>query len=495
VWLGALVTSVADRPRAGLRGGGAHRIYTVVVFILLASLDNVAIGLVPPLFKPIGRALDVPEAAVGFVTAVSYLVSALAAVGWAYVGDRANRKFLLMTGTTIWAAGAAGTAYIDTFGGFLAAQMLAALGLGAVGSVGFSVVSDLIAPRRRGLVMSFWGLSQGIGTLAGGFIGGVLGASDWREPFVVLAVVGVSATVLYLFTTNIRRGESEPELASVFAAGGDYGHRISRADLPHILRRRTNIFLILQGLIAQIALGSFVWLPRLLQARAEAQGFGEATSTAIGTVYATLYQLGGALSIIGGIVGDRLQRRTPRGRALVASVGMIAAVPFYMILFFLPVQFHVQDGAGSVTIITSALRSIVTDPTVALSFAVALPALALMSANSPNWFALIADVNVPEHRGTVYSLVNLANGVGRSAGTGLVGLTFRMLSMPPPLNYAVGLALFQTFFLPTGIMFYLASRSCPRDIADVHDTLNARAGPAGADLRVDAPTARTDHPT
>ena len=91
------MTSLADRPRAGLRGGRAHRFYTVVVFILLASLDNVAIGLVPPLFKPIGQALDVPEAAVGFVTAVSYLTSAVAAVGWAYVGDRANRKFLLMT--------------------------------------------------------------------------------------------------------------------------------------------------------------------------------------------------------------------------------------------------------------------------------------------------------------------------------------------------------------------------------------------------------------
>jgi hypothetical protein len=154
---------------------------------------------------------------------------------------------------------------------------------------------------------------------------------------------------------------------------------------------------------------------------------------------------------------------------------MIAAVPFYLLLFFLPVRFHVRDGAGGGTIIASALSSIVTDPTVAVSFAVALPALALMSANSPNWFALIADVNVPEHRGTVYSLVNLANGVGRSAGTGLVGVVFRLLSMPPPTNYAVGLALFQVFFLPTGVMFYLASRSCPRDIAEVHATLSERA--------------------
>ena len=39
------------------------------------------------------------ERLLGLVTAVSFLVSAVAAVGWAYVGDRTNRKPLLMVGT------------------------------------------------------------------------------------------------------------------------------------------------------------------------------------------------------------------------------------------------------------------------------------------------------------------------------------------------------------------------------------------------------------
>jgi hypothetical protein len=90
---------------------------------------------------------------------------------------------------------------------------------------------------------------------------------------------------------------------------------------------------------------------------------------------------------------------------------------------------------------------------------------------------LIADVNPPEHRGTVYSLGNLVNGVGRAGGNALVGVAFRGLAgaFPPPLNYAVGLATFQLFFVPTGIMYYLASRSCPRDIEEVHDLLHRRA--------------------
>ena len=56
-------------------------------------------------------------------------------------------------------------------------------------------------------------------------------------------------------------------------------------------------------------------------------------------------------------------------------------------------------------------------------------------------------------------------------------MVFRALTraLPPPLNYATGLALFQVFFIPTGVMYYLASRSSPADIDAVRDLLRARA--------------------
>ncbi|WP_213453432.1 MFS transporter [Rhizomonospora bruguierae] len=457
-------------------GGGAHRFYSVVVFIVLASLDNVAIGLVPPLYKPIAAELGVPDAAIGAVTAATFLVTAIAAVVWAYAGDHTDRKPLLLVGTLIWAGGMAATGLARNYPALFAAQMLASVGLGAVASVGFSVVSDLISPRHRGLVMSFWGLSQGVGTLAGTLMGGLLGAANWRRPFLTLAVVGLVATVAYLATFDIRRGQSEPELAAMVASGEEYEYRISRADLPVILGRRTNLWLIFQGLTAQAAFGSLVWLPVLFQTRAQAQGYSLDTAIKVGSVFATLFQLGGVLSIVGGLVGDRWQRRTLRGRAMVASVGILAALPFYLVLFFVPMRLHVPDGAGSGSIIGSVLHSVVTEPTVGLSFLAAMLAIALTSANSPNWFALIADVNPPEHRGTVYSLGNLVNGVGRAGGNWLVGVAARGLSgaFPPPLNYAVGLAMFQLFFIPTGIMYWLASRTSPRDIVAVRDLLAAR---------------------
>jgi hypothetical protein len=242
-----------------------------------------------------------------------------------------------------------------------------------------------------------------------------------------------------------------------------------------ILARRTNIWLILQGFCGQIAFGSLVWLPVLFRARAEDQGYSTSTAILVGSVFATLFQLGGALSILGGLVGDRLQRRTPRGRALVASIGVLAAMPFYVVLFFVPMRIRVPDGGSSGEVIRAVLVNVFTEPTVGACLATAVFALALTSANSPNWFAMIADVNPPEHRGTVYSLGNLVNGFGRAGGNALVGVAFRGLAsaFPPPLNYAVGLAAFQFFFIPTGIMYWLASRTVAKDMADTHATLLA----------------------
>jgi MFS family permease len=467
-------------PASGrLRGSRVHRVYSVAVFIVLAALDNVAIALPPPLVSPISREFGVSEPAVAAAVAAGLLLAALAAVGWAYVGDRSNRKRLLMIGTLLWAAGMAATAAAPGYPAFLAALALAGVGLGAVASVGFSVVSDLISPRHRGLVMGLWGLSQGVGTLAGVALAGVLGATDWRRPFLVLTLVGVAATVAYLFTYDVRRGQSEPQLQALYAAGGSYEHRISRADLPRIADRRTNLWLVAQGFTAQLGFGSLVWLPRLFQAKAEDIGYAEPAAIVVGSVFTVLVLAGGVLSLPGGLIGDRLQRRTPRGRALVASVGVLAAVPLFVALFFFPL--HLDLPAGETdrgAIVLGVLRSLVTEPAMAGTLLVALLAIGLMSAQSPNWYALIAEVNPPEHRGTAFSAGNLVNGLGRTAGTYLVVRTFEALqrSLPPPLNYAVGLAAFQLFFIPTGIMYWLASRTAPADIATVDALLRDRAG-------------------
>ena len=73
-------------------GGKGHILYTIVVFVTLASLDNAAIATIPSMVLPITEALNTSETAIGFLTATVILVTALSAVAWGYWGDRSNRR-------------------------------------------------------------------------------------------------------------------------------------------------------------------------------------------------------------------------------------------------------------------------------------------------------------------------------------------------------------------------------------------------------------------
>jgi MFS transporter, Spinster family, sphingosine-1-phosphate transporter len=462
-------------------GGPVHVAYTVVVFVVLASLDNAALVMLPSMVLPVTEALHTSEAAIGALSGATILVVALTAAVWGYIGDSRDRKPLLFWGTVIWSGGSVLSATAQSFWQLALWQMVVAVGLGAIASIGFSVISDFVGPASRGLAMSFWGLSQGIGAVVGALLASQLGAIDFTVPLLVIAGAGFLFAVLYIPTFEAPRGYKEPALASLFAAGGAYDYRIDRSQLRTLLGRRTNLWLILQGLTAQIAYGSLIWVPLLYQEKVIAQGYDPATGTRVGGLFSAIFTVGALFSILFGHLGDRLQRRTPRGRALLSMVGIVGAIPFFLVFFWVPLRgLDVTDGAGTVTLFGEVLASLFTNPWVALAFVSALIALALTSADSPNWFALISDVNLPEHRGTVFGMGNLVNGVGRSMGAAVTAAVAAGLerSLPPPVNWALGLSVFQVFFLPTGYCYWRASRTCTADIAEVRELLRQRANPS-----------------
>ena len=132
-------------------GSTPHIAYTVVVFVILASLDNAAMLLLPNMLLPVAEGLGVSESSLGVVTASVIVITALTAVAWGYWGDRSSRKRLLLYGTLIWAIGTAASGTAGSLAALWWWQAVSAVGLGSIASVGFSVVSDFISPRRHAI--------------------------------------------------------------------------------------------------------------------------------------------------------------------------------------------------------------------------------------------------------------------------------------------------------------------------------------------------------
>lgn len=452
----------------------ARRIYTVGLFIVMASIDNTVLGLLPALAPRIRAELNVSDAWVGALIGVNLVVLALTALVWGYRSDRGDRRWLLIVGTLLWAIPVALVQRSTSATMLFGLVVLAGIGLGCISTVGYSIITDLVPQRWRGLMLGLWGLAQGIGSLVGLQL--AASSASWRAPFGSIALVGLACSVLALFAVAPRKGQADEALRALETVDGEYEYRIKRADLPLVLRKPSNRWLIAQGFVAQFTFGSLTLLSVLLTAKLTSQGLTTELASRIAAQLLVVLQLGGIISLLWGWAGDRLQRRWPQARALLAAYGFWAAIPCYTLLFWVPLSAPAAAG----TPLTIVQQQLTQNPWWAVAVLAATLATIAQATNAPNWYALVCEVNLPEHRGTAFSFITFANNVGRALGTILVAATFRWLAdaLPAPTNYALGLTLFQLFFIPAGLCFWFAARTTLRDAAGVQLTLRERAAEA-----------------
>lgn len=456
----------------------AELFFAFTVFIILASLDNAAAGVLPPLYAIIARDLQASDAALGAVTAVYILIVAIAAVLWGYRGDQKSRKPLLFWGTLVWVTAMLLTTTAQNFTQFLLFQMITAVGVGGISSLGFSVVSDLVPAHRRGLALSLWSVSQGIGASLGALLAGTVGAFDWRYPFWIIAAAGLLFAILYLFTQEPLRGQAEPQLQPIFAQGRKYEFRISRADIAQILRLASNRWLLWQSFFYALAYGATVWIPRWAIARVQAEGYTLETATIVGNLIIAVLSLGGFTAVLSGHLGDKWQQRNGKGRARLAMIGLFISAPLYVWLYFIPFRhLLLPEPASFAELVTAVLHAFLSNGWVILAFVVAFTAVTFQSADPPNWAAMITDVNLPEHRGTVIGISRLFRAVGNAISVWLAGWLFASLSgrLPEPDNYAVGLSLFQIFVIPALVCYIFLQKYIATDKQTITQLLTERA--------------------
>nr|MDO8108997.1 MFS transporter [Candidatus Sigynarchaeota archaeon] len=466
------------------------RVFTIVVFIILASIDNSVLDMASSVYyfmKPAFVSAPITpeklaemEIYLGFVNSLLIWIVAGLALYWGYLGDKGNRKRLLLIGTAIWSASLAFTPLVFNIISWLIVQCFAGVGLACIASVGFSVIVDFVSPERRGLALSFWGLSQGVGTILGKGLAAVIvkEPSQWWWPFFSFSIIGFIMIGLYFFTLDPKRGATESELKNT-----DYDYKIKRADLGFILRKRTNLALMLQGLTAQVVWGSLTWLPFVFTQKVVDQGLPQSSGGLVGNIIAGLFGIGGIFSILFGALGDRLQKKTLKARPLISAVTALAGIPLFMVMLLVPFDLSAIVGVtGTFPLIGALLNQLVVNPLFALMFWCSIAAAAFMNASSPNWFALIGDVNLPEHRGTVFGLGNLVNGIGRGIGSIVLPVisTAFLVYYPNPWNYLWSLVVVQLFFIPTGICYWYACRHVEHDYMEVRTILAERAATSKA---------------
>src|SRR4030088_978464 len=268
----------------------------------------------------------------GLLGTAFLLVYAVAAVPFGYWADRGIRKTVIVIGVAIWSAAAVFSSFAQSYLQLFLTRTLLGIGEASYYPAGTSLVSDYFPAETRGRVMSIWSAGTALG-IAVGFAGGGYVAEHfgWRRAFLFAALPGL---ICALFAFTLR----EP-LRGAAEKGGPKRERTYEASLSaflNLLRIPTLRATILSQTFLYFVLASQAfWLPTELHRR-----FAMTVSEA-SLVSGVVIGLGGLVgTLLGGIAGDRLSRRSQQGYLLVGMIGFLLASVTITLALLLPMSLY-----------------------------------------------------------------------------------------------------------------------------------------------------------
>jgi MFS family permease len=270
------------------------------------------------------------------------------------VGDRVNRKTLIIAGLVFWSVITIATALSTRFSHLVVFRALEGFGEAFYFPASMSLLSDYHGPGTRSRAMSIHQSSVYAGTIAGGSVAGVLGQHyGWRSSFYLFGSLGMLLGVLLLLllreptraysprtSESIESGQSIESAES--CAGGTIRRQHPSAGAESFTGRGVRLLHDLVSAIGElfanpmvrilttvfvganfVAMIFLTWMPSFLYRKFN-------LSLAMAGISATAYlQIASVLGVLsGGVLADRFAKTNRGGRMLTQAVGLTLGVPF-----------------------------------------------------------------------------------------------------------------------------------------------------------------------
>lgn len=279
----------------------------------LNYIDRYVIAAVAQLIQAEFALKDAQIGVIGSMFMLAYMaVSPVTGV----LGDRFPRRFLVAGGVVVWSAATVASGLATGYRQLLAARSLIGVGEAGFGAVAPTLISDLFPKEKRGRMLAYFYVAIPVGSALGYLLGGYVGSLyGWRSAFFVAGAPGIVLGLLALFMKEPARGAGD----GVRQAERGFEPRAALA----LLRVPSFVYTTLGMSAMTFALGGMAyWFPTFFS-RVKGLPLKEANDLFGGmTVVAGLVG-----TFLGGWLGDRLLRVTPRAYLLVSGVGMLLGVP------------------------------------------------------------------------------------------------------------------------------------------------------------------------
>lgn len=392
----------------------------------------------------------------GWLGFVVMLLVALSMLASGVLADRVSRKRIAWAGCLVY--GLASTLILFTpegragYGYFFALRCVNGLGIGALVPAVFSMVTDLVPPRRRGTAFGAVSVAMLLGRLAGFALAGAW-SDRWRTAFGAVGLINLALAGLLLFAPEPRRGIQEDELRDSLLHGAEYRFRLGRKDIRGLAANRSNVWLVLN--VLGVIPGSII----IFLIFKYAEDIHNLSAGAVNFIILLAFLAGALGALVFGRWGDRASRNDPRARVKVALFCNVVPIAFMVV--FLRAGFRVPAGAS--------LARTLTTPGVPVFVAAIAAAMFINQGVNPNWYSALVDVNLPEHRATMVALGSLKDMIGGALGPLAAALAVGAWGMRAAMASSL------VFWVANIALWLPLLRTVPRDIERRHAVLAGRS--------------------
>ena len=247
--------------------------------------------------------------------------------GW--MGDRFSRRGLILGGLGFWLAITMATIVSRNYWQLAVLRGLSGIAEALYFPAAMSLISNYHGPETRSRAMSLHQSAVYGGTVGGGVVASMAGERfGWRSNFILLGAVGLLLFLMLLVFLK------EPVRASTgpLEGGGEAG----RVSIRRLLREILGAPLVLRLMVVFIganfvAMIFMTWLPSFLFGKFH---MGLSAAGVNATVYQQAASVLGVLS--GGVLADRMARKSRSGRMRTQLIGLVMGVPFLLITGWAP---------------------------------------------------------------------------------------------------------------------------------------------------------------
>lgn len=257
-----------------------------------------------------------------------------------YLGDRYNRKYIMIVGLILWLLTALGSSFVSESYFWLLMFMRALVGIGeaSYSTIAPTIIGDLfIGSQRSTMICVFYifiPVGSGMGYITGAGITSATG--DWRWALRITPIMAIFGLfLLFLFCPNPPRGAAETQ------GQGVTGKSSYLQDINYLVKNRSFMWSSGGVTATTFLVGALAfWTPTFLSRAQVFQGLQQPCEQE--PCDATDSYIFGAITVVTGILGGclgtffsrRFRTKKPNADPLICSIGLLASAPGLLIVIF-----------------------------------------------------------------------------------------------------------------------------------------------------------------